>query len=172
MIRHVLFTGEIGEGKSTALRRTLTLLRADAWGIETYSPQPRGEAPRGLYIRPYGSPEMGKLLAMVPGECREGATPLFDSYAVRLLDAARKQADLIVIDEIGRLERDAKTYHGALRASFDGNKPVLGVLRKHKAEWADWIRKRDDVLLLEVTRQNRDELPALAAERIRRQTIE
>lgn len=163
MIRHVLFTGEVGSGKSTALRQTLALLGENVSGIETYSPEPRGVRPKRLFLRAYGSRDEGTLVCMVPGEDRSGVETIFDTVAVEYLKEARKKEGVLVIDEIGRLERGAHAYHSALRACFDGTKPVLGVLRRQQADWADWIRNRSDVLLLEVTEDNRDALPELAA---------
>lgn len=168
MIRHVLFTGEIGMGKSTALRRMLSLLDARVQGIETYSPEPRGITPKRLYLRAYGSSEQGQLLCVLPEGDKRGVAPAFDSLGAALLERARAQADMIVIDEIGRLEHSASAYHEALRACLDGDKPVVGVIRKLKAPWADWIRSRGDVLLLEVTEDNRDVLPGLAADALKR----
>lgn len=166
MIRHVLFTGEIGSGKSTALRRTLALLGAQAGGLRTYSPEPRGVRPKRLLLRAYGSGEEGTLVCMIPGEDRSQVVPLFNTLAIRLLEDAQRDADIVVIDEIGRLERDAHAYHAALKACLDGAKPILGVIRKQQAAWADWIRAREDVLLLEVTQDNRDALPEMAAAQI------
>lgn len=163
MIRHVLFTGEVGSGKSTALRRTLALIDVDACGIETYSPEPRGVKPKRLFLRAYGSKDEGTLVCMIPGEDRAGVVSVFDTVAVELLEKARRDGDVIVIDEIGRLERDAHAYHSVLQACLDGTKPVLGVIRRQQAVWADWIREREDVLLLEVTQENRDALPNEAA---------
>lgn len=163
MIRHVLFTGEIGAGKSTALRRMLTLLDADARGIETYSPEPRGVLPKTLFLRAYGSEAQGERLCTIPNRERKSVAPAFDTLAAALLEDARRKGGLVVIDEIGRLEWDARRYHEALRACLDGAGPVAGVLRKHQAGWADWIRQREDVLLLEVTPENREALPGIAA---------
>lgn len=172
MIRHVLFTGEVGSGKSTALRRTLELLGAQAGGLQTYSPDPRGVRPKRLLLRAYGSGEEGTLVCMIPGEDRSQIVPLFDTLAIRLLEDAQKDAEVVVIDEIGRLERNAHAYHAALKACFDGAKPILGVIRKQQAAWADWIRAREDVLLLEVTQDNRDALPEMAAGQIQRSIAE
>lgn len=167
MKRHVLLTGEIGAGKSTALRAALARMEIRADGIETYSPQPRGVLPKTLYLRAYGEERQGMLLCILPDGDKSGVTRAFDAEAARLLLQAKDTADVIVIDEIGRLERDAHAYHDALRACFDGPAPVLGAIRKHKADWADWIREREDVLLLEVTRENRDALPAMVARCLR-----
>lgn len=154
-------------GKSTTLRHMLTLLGADAQGIETYSPEPRGVLPKTLFLRAYGSGAKGELLCTIPNCDQKRIAPVFDTLAAALLEDAHRKGELIVIDEIGRLERDAYRYHEVLRACLDGAKPVTGVLRKHQAGWADWIRERKDVLLLEVTMQNRKELPGMAAEHMR-----
>ena len=163
MIRHVLFTGEIGSGKSTALRRTLALLGMNVCGLETYSPEPRGVLPKRLFLRAYGGDEPGQLLCVLPDGDKSGIAPVFDTLGAALLARAREMGEVIVIDEIGRLEHSAFSYHAALRQCLDGDKPVVGVIRKLKAPWADWIRSRSDVLLLEVTQENRDSLPYLAA---------
>ena len=169
MKRHVLFTGEIGAGKSTALRRTLALLGMNAKGLETYSPEPRGAAVKHLYLRAYAGAEQGELLCVLPDGDKRGIAPAFDAMGAALLERARAHGELIVIDEIGRLEHAAAGYHEALRACLDGGKPVVGVIRKHKAPWADWIRSRSDVLLLEVTQENRESLPYLAAKTLKRE---
>ena len=158
--RHVVLTGEIGVGKSTALRAALALSGGAARGLQTYSPGESGVMPRNLYIRPYGSDEQGTLLAALPVEDRERVTALFDTLGVSLLCAARESgAGVIVIDECGRLERDAHAYHEALRTCLDGDTPMLIAMSKHKSGWADFIREHPAVQVIEVTTQNRDDLP-------------
>lgn len=158
--RHVVLTGEIGVGKSTALLKALELFGGEVRGIQTYSPGASGVMPRNLYMRPYGSTEDGTLITVLPMEDRGRVTALFDVLGVSLLRAARESgADLLVIDECGRLERDAQAYHEALRACLDGCKPMLIAMRKHKAEWADFIREHPAVQVIEVTQDNRDDLP-------------
>jgi len=77
-------------------------------------------------------------------------------------EQAVQQAQLIVIDEIGRLERDAARYCEALSACLDGDVPVLGAIRLRKADWADFARRHPAVALLEVTPDNRDDVPRQA----------
>ena len=164
MKRHVLLTGEIGTGKSVALARTLAHLEGvRAEGVQTYYPEPRGAQSKTLYLRPWGSGEQGELLMRIPGEDASRVTPVFDTTASALLDHARAHAQLIVIDECGRLERDARLYHDALRRCLDGDVPVLCVIRKLKAPWADWVRSHPAATLLEVTVENREAIPQQAA---------
>lgn len=162
---HVFLTGEVGVGKSTALRQTLALLNARAYGLETYATGPRVPAERRLYMRAYG--DAGPGMPLGKGCTREQVAPAFDEHGAALLARARGNAlthgGLIVIDECGRLEALAFAYHRALADCLACGAPVLGVLRKQGASWADWIREDPAVLLLEVTRENRGDIPARAA---------
>lgn len=164
MKRHVLLTGEIGAGKSVALMRTLALLGGvRTAGVQTYYPEPRGAQSKTLYLRPWGSAEQGELLMRIPGDDFSRIVPVFDTVAGALLDEARAHAQLIVIDECGRLESGAMRYHEALRRCLDGDVPVLCAIRKHRAPWADWVRNHPKEMLLEVTPDNRDGIPQQAA---------
>lgn len=168
-MRHVILTGEVGIGKSTVLERTLNLLNVRTEGMWTGADAPRDAHEKTLYMRAYGDEATGCLFARLPGADRAYAARCFDTVGVRLLRRARRLGELIVIDELGWLERGACQYQQELLAAFDGDVPVLAVLRQNRAEWADWIRKRPDAELLTVCRDNRDDMPELAAGILRQQ---
>ena len=160
MHRHVFLTGEIGCGKSTALRSVLDGLQGvKIKGLQTYYNEPRGSETKRLYLRAFGDTEQGTFLAELPGGDLSRITSVFNEEGSALLKSARDQADLIVIDEIGRLEREAFAYHEALRRCIEGDVPMLCAIRKLKAPWADWIRNHPRVRLIEVTTENRDRIP-------------
>ena len=164
MHRHIFLTGEIGCGKSTALQRTLSLLPSvRVKGLQTHYSEPRGSEVKRLYLRAFGDTQPGTFLAELPGGDLSRIVPVFDAQGSVLLDEARGSAQLIVIDEIGRLERDALAYHEALRRCIEGDVPMICVIRKLKAPWADWIRSHPRVHLIEVTKENRDGIPQSAA---------
>ena len=160
MHRHVFLTGEIGCGKSTALRSVLDGLQdVKIKGLQTYYNEPRGSETKRLYLRAFGDTEQGTFLAELPGGDLSRITSVFNEEGSARLKSAKDQADLIVIDEIGRLEREAFAYHEALRRCIEGDVPMLCAIRKLKAPWADWIRNHPRVRLIEVTTENRDRIP-------------
>ena len=164
MHRHVFLTGEIGCGKSTALHGALNLLPGvRVQGIQTYYNEPRGSENKRLYLRAFGDTAQGTFLAQLPGGDLSGLAAVFDSEGCALLESAQAHADLIVIDEIGRLEREAFAYHEALRRCIEGDVPMLCAIRKLKAPWADWIRNHPRVQLIEVTLENRNDIPQMVA---------
>ena len=165
MHKHVFLTGEIGCGKSTALRTTLDLLPGvRVQGLQTYYNEPRGGEVKRLHMRAWGDTAQGTFLAQLPGQDLSRIAPVFDKEGTALLEAAQQSAQLIVIDEIGRIEREAFAYHEALRRCIEGDVPMLCAIRKLKAPWADWIRNHPRVQLMEITEENRDNVPARAAE--------
>jgi len=168
-MRHVILTGEVGIGKSTVIKRTLHLLGVHAEGIQTGAYEPRDAREKTLFLRAYGDDAKGCPFAQLPGGDKAYAARCFDAVGAHLLRRARRRGEMIVIDELGWLERDAAVYQQELRSTLDGSVPVLAVLRKNKTEWADWIRARSDVALLTAREQNRDELPEQIAEVLRLQ---
>lgn len=168
-MKHVILTGEVGAGKSTVLDKILQLLDAQAEGVETGAYTPREEKEKTLYMRAYGDKEKGVPFMHLPGGDKAYAARCFDTVGVQLLRRAGRTGELIVIDEIGWLERNAVDYQEEVRTALDGNIPVLAVLRQNKAEWADWIRNHPDVQMMTVSLKNRNELPKLAADILRPQ---
>jgi len=167
MHRHVFLTGEIGCGKSTALHRTIELLPGICvQGLQTYYDEPRGSEVKRLHLRAFGDGAKGTHLVDLPGGDLSRIVPVFNDRGSLLLERAQQSAQLIVIDEIGRLEREAFSYHEALRRCIEGDVPMLCAIRKLKAPWADWIRNHPRVELIEVTECNRDDIPKAAAVRI------
>ena len=160
MHRHVFLTREIGCGKSTALRSVLDGLQGvKIKGLQTYYNEPRGSETKRLYLRAFGDTAQGTFLAELPGGDLSRIASVFNEEGSALLESVRDQAALIVIDEIGRLEREAFAYHEALRRCIEGDVPMLCAIRKLKAPWADWIRNHPRVRLIEVTTENRDRIP-------------
>ena len=84
---------------------------------------------------------------------------VFDDVGCRLLEFD-DDTKLVVIDEIGNMERDAERYSDRILELLDRNDVrILGVLQK-KADsaLAEAIRKHPNVRIIEVTEENRDKL--------------
>nr|MDO8079976.1 NTPase [Candidatus Freyarchaeota archaeon] len=81
------------------------------------------------------------------------------NIGVKGLIQAVEKADLIIIDEIGKMELFAPEFVIAVREAFDSSKPVLGTIGKNvQHPFVDEVKKRKDVEILNLTRNNRDEV--------------
>jgi len=168
----ILLTGRPGVGKTYVIRRTLSLL-AGLRAVGFYTTELRG--PGGRLGFEAVTLEGSKLtLAHVdfrgfPRVSRYGVdVDGFEREIVPSIGAAvQLSADLIVIDEIGKMECFSMAFRDAVRLAVDGPLPVLGTVAKMGGGFMARVRSRQDVELIEVTLTNRDEIPLQLAARLR-----
>lgn len=67
--------------------------------------------------------------------------------------------ELILMDEIGPHESDAKAFHASILRCLDGSIPVLGVLQQADTSLFHEIAAHPRVHLIHVSTENRDVLP-------------
>src|SRR6266568_2870785 len=76
------------------------------------------------------------------------------------LRSATANADVIVIDEVGKMEVESPNFVQSVKDALDADKPLLLTLhKKSRNPLLQDIRRRDDVRILEVTMVNRNLLP-------------
>lgn len=179
---HIFLTGDIRIGKSTVIRKALLLLKPpdDAGqtlfgGFRTYFGSDRTDPDRFLYMNGASSPpvydEQHAVARFIKGRAPEAFPGRFDAMGVKLLYEARKNARVIVMDECGGLEREARAFQNAVLGTLEGGIPVLGVVKAGLTGWTDEIRRHPKVRLLTVDRDNRDMLPLLIADSIRQSLL-
>ena len=66
--------------------------------------------------------------------------------------------DLVVIDEIGKMECFSSLFKEAVLRVLKSKNPVLGSIALSGGPFITKIKQRDDILLIEVTKYNRDSL--------------
>ena len=170
-MKHLFLTGEKQVGKSTLLRRLLGELGLAPAGFETRLWMQDGMR-HGFFfhsflpVDPYYN-DCPCTLRVAPQQT-VAVLPVFEQIGVRCLRAAQESdRSVILLDELGKLERDAFGFQREVLACLDGSKPVLGVLQKGDYPLSAAIRAREDVLLLTVTPENRDMLFSQALEALR-----
>ena len=84
----------------------------------------------------------------------------FESVAVKAIRDACETCDIIVIDEVGKVEVESQAFIDAVKFALDAGKPMMLTLhKKSRNPLLQDIRRRDDVRILEVTPTNRNLLP-------------
>jgi len=83
-----------------------------------------------------------------------------------ILDAIRN-ADIIIVDEIGPMELFSPAFRDAVAQALESNKPVLGTIHFGlRDSLINNIKKREDAEILEVTYENRETLHNLIIEKV------
>jgi nucleoside-triphosphatase len=77
-----------------------------------------------------------------------------DRVGVPALYQAARQHDLVVIDEIGKMELFSANFREVVLQIIDSGKMVLGTIVLNPNPWADAIKRQPRVKLVTVTRTN------------------
>lgn len=160
--KHLFLTGDKQVGKSTLLRRLIDAKALACSGFETHAFYLHGER-RGftlhgrVELQPYENDCI--CCARIAEKKSVPVLPVFENNGVQILNKSLSSpAPYILMDELGRLERDAGAFIRAIENCLDSEKRVLGVLQKCASAHVEAISKRDDVTVITVTPENRDAL--------------
>lgn len=157
-----LITGKPGVGKTTLVQKIIK--RIDSINMAGfYTSEIRGTGSR-----------LGFELQGLNGGCRTLAHVEIDSqfrvgrYGVdkdgfekflATLDLLNPDVELIVIDEIGKMELFSNRFRDLVCDALNADKQVLATIPLKGNDFIRGIKKRPDIHLLEVTHANRDRLP-------------
>jgi nucleoside-triphosphatase len=162
-MKHIFLTGEIQVGKSTIIRKYLANTGETADGFLSHIvdvDKSKPELGRELYLARFDT-ERGetdsRLAARVNRPNFEVYTDVFDGHGAELVLSAGAR-DLIIMDELGRFEESAEVFNTAVFARLDGDKPILGVVKKVETPFLDAVRSHTNVTMITVTEQNREDI--------------
>lgn len=162
-LRVLLLTGAPGVGKTTVMRRVAEALgEHHGAGFLTDEIRVRGER-RGFRLVTLDKREWIFAHVDLPKEARVG------KYGVDIaaLDAAaaaelalRPDIEVYLVDEIGRMECLSPRFISAMQDLLSSGRVVIATIARHGEGFIRAVKARPDCVLWEVTRENRDRLPA------------
>lgn len=170
MGRAILLTGRPGVGKTTVIQKVVARWEAGAGGFYTEEIREQGRRTGFRLVTLDGA--SGILAGVnISSPYRVGKYGVhlrdLEQVGVEALYRAMHQPDpppspatnLIVIDEIGRMELFSPAFREAVQMALDSPKQVLATVMARSQPWVDAIKARPDVTLVEVTPLNRSTLP-------------
>lgn len=160
--RILLLTGASGVGKTTVLCEVARGLagrrvrgfwseemrsagRREGFRLETFDGQRAVLARRGFASRarvgPYGV-DLGELDRIATAALAPGAP-----------------ADVYLVDEIGKMECFSPRFIQLMGDLLDSGSPVVATIHRSAGGFVEEVKRRDDVKLVEITRENRAAIP-------------
>jgi len=172
-------TGLPGAGKTDVVMRVAEMLKADDITIGGMITEPvieKGER-KGFYVQDILTGEKG-VFAHENIESRRMVgkygidTSALDEIGVNAIRNALEKADIIAIEEVGRMEVESPVFVEVVREALDSDKPMIITLhKKSRNPLLQDIRRRDDIRILEVTIVNRNLLPYKVVSLLKGETI-
>jgi nucleoside-triphosphatase len=152
-----LLTGKPGTGKTSLIKQAVADLELKAGGF--YTEEIRSGGTR-LGFRLVTLDGHEAILAHVDfnkrfriGKYGVDIASL-DRVGVPALRRAAEQCDVVVIDEIGKMEMFSADFREAVSAVINGSKKLLGTIMLQANPWADAIKRQPQVKLATVTRDS------------------
>ena len=78
----------------------------------------------------------------------------------------RRPADLLLIDEIGKMECFSSAFVSGMGQLLDGPTPIVATVAVSAGGFIGEVKSRPDVEIVEVTHDNRDDLPGRLVDRL------
>jgi nucleoside-triphosphatase len=159
--KNILITGLPGVGKTTLIKKV-------SWKL-------RDSAPAGFYTAEIREKEIRKGFELISFGGRKGILSHVDikgphrvgKYGVDIkgfedflatilfLDPA---TNLIIIDEIGKMECLSHKFRQLITEILDSERRVIATIALKGSGVIEDIKKRDDIMLIEITQSNRESL--------------
>jgi len=156
-----LLTGGPGTGKTTVIRRATAKSKVKAGGFYTEEIR-SGGIRQGFRIITLDGHDAVLAHIDIPSRHRVGRYGVdmqnLDEVGVAALRRAVEESDLIVVDEIGKMELFSPRFREAVLQAIDSGKKVLGTIMLSPHAFADEIKRHPKVKVLQISRANHDQV--------------
>lgn len=156
-----LLTGRPGCGKTTLIRKIVSSLDVRAGGFYTEDVRSGGRR-EGFRLVTLDGREAVLASVHISSRVRVSRygvdVATLDDVGVPALEAAVVGADLVVVDEIGKMEMASERFRRAVESALDSDVPLLGSILLVSHPWADAIKRRPDVQVIMLTEENREQV--------------
>ena len=174
MGRAFFLTGRPGIGKTTVLLRIVKILKEKGLKVGGLISREirRGNSRIGFKLIDLESGREGWLAHVKqPTGPRVGKYRVcmrdLESIGVNAILKAVKEADIVVIDEVGPMEMFSECFKKAVAEALNSEKIVLGTVHyRIKDSFTAMIKAKGDIEVVEVTIKNREILPENIARKI------
>ena len=163
MRRALLLTGRPGVGKTTIIKHIVQVLGDRMGGFyteEIFGPGGR----KGFRVIALNGQKATLAHVDIRSRSKVGRYGVnvadFERVGVAALRRAIESAEIVVVDEIGKMELFSPQFKSAVIKALDCGKPLLATAMISAEPWVDALKRMPGVTTIEVTKQNRETMAA------------
>lgn len=157
--KNILLTGRPGVGKTTLIRKVIDLLNKRAGGFYTEEIREGGQR-KGFKIRTLDGEEgiLASKGLKSPYRVSKYGVNLQDleKIAVESILKALSKKEVIIIDEIGKMELYSEKFKEAVAKALNSPKKLIATITQYSCDFTDDIKNRKDVELIKIVPSNLD----------------
>lgn len=162
----LFLTGQRGAGKSYLIQTILKDVTLSLAGFLTLPYFNNDKERIGFCLYSLKNTTSGRNY--VPFSTQKGNMPFvikdcFNDFGVEILKQTNTK-DLLILDEIGKLEREEHLFIKELKSAILKQEHVFGVLKKCEEEHLLWIRNLSDVKIIDLDQITYEEAIAMIKE--------
>ena len=161
MKRACLLSGKPGVGKTTVIKKALSNREGKAGGFYTEEIRVGGTRQGFQIVTLEGqSAILAHIDIKSPYRVSKYGVDIaaLERVGVAAIREATRNCDIVVIDEIGKMELFSSAFKEAVLEAINSGKKVLGTIMLNSHPWADEIKRHPNVDVILLTRENRDQV--------------
>jgi nucleoside-triphosphatase THEP1 len=161
MKKHIVIAGKRHVGKSTLINRLLEGYDGPVYGFRTASGKSMKKGCRSFFIHPASAAERFESeenhIGDGNGRERSDYPEAFNNFGVRCLEA--EPDGVILMDELGFMEKDAEKLCSRVLELFDGDIPVIAAAKAgHDVDFLNKVLNHPNAEVYYINEDNRDDL--------------
>lgn len=163
MPHSLLLTGRPGVGKTTVVKKVIAELGARAGGF--YTEEIVGPGGRkGFRVITLDGRQVTLAHIDIRSRSKVGRygvdVTAFERVGVAALRTAIERSEIVVCDEIGKMELFSSQFQSAVIKAIGWGKPMIATAMLAAHPWVDALKQMPGATTIEITLENRDTMPA------------
>ena len=167
MKKNIFLTGAPSIGKTTAIKKLISMLPCPANGF--FTEEERIDSKRVGFVLHTLDGKSGYLAHQdikSDYHIRRYGVSIENIETIAIPAIAPVGNQVIILDEIGKMECFSEKFIEAAQKALDSPNIVVGTITLGGSEYIHQVKARDDIEIIEITLANRDQVPQILLERV------
>lgn len=166
--KNIFLTGAPSSGKTTVIKKVIKGLDFPANGFFTEEER-KGDKRTGFTMKTLDgrSGYLARRGITSPFRIRNYGVSIDNIEMIAVPSLVPEGDNIIVLDEIGRMECFSEAFRRAVLTALDSPNVVVGTITFGGDDFINEVKRRDDIDISEVTPENRERMPEVIIGKVR-----